>query len=223
MEHIHEEARASSGFVRKKKKEDKWLEEKFYKDVGLDGPQKWGERNSFKMNTDTSFVRQGSDKLSSKKGITQRVRKIKKSYFLFGILLVGSILGAYFFYNPSGLSIFSSLVESFKSVFFSLQGGLVVNVKRSSGGDVINVHGESSFNRTTVAKLHIYITLTPVGGGVSGPINKSITFETGWTMSDSGYNFDVTVPVLTTLDYTVKVDVGDYSKVFTVKTPIFSG
>lgn len=42
--HTHEEARASSGLVRKKEeKEDKWSEEKFYNQVGLNGPQKWGE------------------------------------------------------------------------------------------------------------------------------------------------------------------------------------
>jgi hypothetical protein len=35
---------SSSGFMRKKEeKEDKWSEKKFYNDVGLNGPQKWGE------------------------------------------------------------------------------------------------------------------------------------------------------------------------------------
>ncbi len=34
---------SSSGFVRKKEEVDKWSEEKFYSEVGLGGPQKWGE------------------------------------------------------------------------------------------------------------------------------------------------------------------------------------
>jgi hypothetical protein len=181
------------------------------------------ERDSFTASTDTYFVRQGSDKLSSKKGITQGVRKIKKSYFLFGILLVVGISGAYFFYNPSSLSGFSPLIESLKSVFSPSQGGLVVNVRRSSSGGIINIHGESSLDSAAVAKPHIYITLTPVGGGIYGQSLDKLTFEVGWVKSDSGYGFDVNVPVLPMLDYTVKVDVGDYSKTFTLKSPIFSG
>jgi hypothetical protein len=136
---------SSSGFVRRIEEKDvSWSENKFYSDVGLDGPQKWGEglRNK--------------DGLLNKKG---------KGYIKVAIILSIMLIGAYYVTTTSILSDFSGFIQTQIAVISSTLSSLgkVENIDSSKPPIITFVSNDTA---TTGRYKNYQLGLIKAPGGV---------------------------------------------------------
>jgi len=135
----------------------------------------------------------------------------------------------------AGLAVYALRPDMLRSIPFLSElippEDVAITVRRSDDGKTIIIRGDSTFNYKEVKNTPISISLIPTGG-MTMFSSKTSTYNVPWTeygqvidrinkaVTQGTYGFEMTIQVVSVTDFDIKIDVGDYSQTFTLKSPV---
>jgi len=153
------------------------------------------------------------------------MRLSKSTFVVYSIILI----------LAAGLTVYALSPDMLRCIPFLSElippEDVAITVRRSDDGKTIIIRGDSTFNYKEVKNTPISITIIPTRG-MTMFSSKTSTYNVPWTeygqvidrinkvATQGTYGFEMTIQVVSVTDFDIKIDVGDYSQTYTLKSPI---